>query len=272
MIRIEDNFEDVLGKAMTGQGLSRGDLAARAGLETARVESLLQGRMHDESLQAAASVLGLSPQKLLDLAHARWTPETETPEDVCLFNTPFPISGYEEMTVNSYLIWSGSCAAAIDTGANADALLHEVRSRGLNLKALYITHAHRDHIAALDAIRAAHPNTCIYAPEAEPVAGDEVLKPGSKTTLGSLTIEARGTSGHSPGALSYVVENGVAPLVFSGDALFCLSMGKAPPGEYSAALERNRRELLSLPDSTILCPGHGPVSTIGQERLRNPFF
>lgn len=272
MIRIEDDFEDILGKAMNGQGLQVDDLARRAGIETARVKALLEGNIHDAALRAAAEVLNLDPSKLIDRAHERWAPDTPLPEGVSLFNTPFPVPGYEEMTVNSYLVVNGKAAAAFDTGANCDALLREIAHNDLQLEAVFITHAHRDHIAALGAIREAHPGTTILYPKGEPVPGDEILDHGATRTLGDLKIEARETSGHSPGALSYRVEGLDCPVVFSGDALFCLSIGKVPASKYQAALEQNRNELLSLPDATVLCPGHGPISTIGQEKQKNPFF
>lgn len=272
MIRIEDNFEDVLGKAMTGLGLSVGDLAEATGLEPARIESLLDGTIHDDALLAVARPLGLATDKLLDMAHRRWRPSVELPANVTLINTAFPVPGYEEMTVNSYLFWSGRSAAAVDTGAKADPLLTQVARRGLELEALYITHTHRDHIAALSAIRAAHPDLTVYCPEGELLPGGVALGPGSRLSLGHLEIEARGTSGHSPGALSYLTKGGETPLAFVGDALFCLSMGKAPKDAYESALKNNRRELLSLPASTLLCPGHGPVTTVAEETARNPFF
>ena len=272
MIRIEDNFEDVLGKAMHGQGICTADLAERSGVEVSRIESLLKGDLHDDALLAVAPPLRLSPHKLLDMAHQRWEPAVELPAHVSLFNTPFPVAGYEEMTVNSYLIRSGTSAAAIDTGADATALLDEITRCGLRLEALYITHNHRDHIAALETLHSAHPEATIYSPESEPLHRAVALRHGNASTCGELRIEARETSGHSPGALSYIVRGGDRPIAFVGDALFCLSMGKAPQEAYAGALEGNRRELLSLPESTILCPGHGPATTVGDEKERNPFF
>lgn len=272
MIRIEDNFEDVLGKAMRGLGIRVADLAESTGIEAHRIESLLKGEIHDDALLAVAPRLGLSPDKLLGMAHQRWAPDIELPGHVSLFNTPFPVPGYEEMTVNSYLIRSGTSAAVIDTGANADALLDEIARSGLRLDAFYITHTHRDHIAALSAIRSVHLGATVYCPKGEPLPDAVKLCSDAAMTCGELSIEARETSGHSPGALSYIVTGGDAPVAFVGDALFCLSMGKAPQEAYARALEHNRCELLSLPDNTILCPGHGPVTTVGDEKKRNPFF
>jgi glyoxylase-like metal-dependent hydrolase (beta-lactamase superfamily II) len=272
MIRIEDNFEDVLSKSMSGLGISLEALAQSTGTEPSVIESLLQGELDEAALLAVASPLGLSPKKLLDMAQRRWMPQVQLPENIQLINTPFPVPGYEEMTVNSYLIWSGKTAIAIDTGADAAPLLKAVTEQGLQLEALYITHTHRDHIAALDPIRAAHPGIAVYSPTGEALPNTVALHPGATLNCGDLSLQTRETSGHSPGALSYILSGAENPVAFVGDALFCLSMGKAPRAAYAQALENNRRELLSLPDDTRLCPGHGPVTTVADEKARNPFF
>lgn len=271
MIQIEDHFEDVLGKAISGLGLSVAALAETTGIETRCIDSLLQGEIHDGALRTLAQSLGLSPDKLVNMAHQRWQPSVELPDGIALFNTPFPVPGYEEMTVNSYLISSGQLAAAVDTGANAAALLAEVEQRGLRLQSLFITHTHHDHIASLSEIRTAHPETTLYCPEGEPLAGAVPLCATARLACGRLEIEARLTSGHSPGALSYIVTGGETPIAFVGDAIFCLSMGQAP-NAYQQALHNNRSQLLNLPGTTILCPGHGPITTVADERAHNPFF
>jgi glyoxylase-like metal-dependent hydrolase (beta-lactamase superfamily II) len=272
MIPIEDNFEDVLGKAMSGLGISLEALAQRSGAKPAVIKSLLKGEFDEDALLAVAPPLGLSPEKLLNMAQQRWAPQIQPPGNIRLINTPSPVPGYEEMTVNSYLVWSGTTAAAIDTGADAQPLLKAVAEHKLQLEALYITHTHHDHIAALDAIRAAHPSVKVYSPADEALPKTDTLCKGAIVRCGELSLEARDTSGHSPGALSYILDGAESPVAFVGDALFCLSMGKAPNAAYAQALENNRRELLSLADDTRLCPGHGPVTTVADEKARNPFF
>jgi glyoxylase-like metal-dependent hydrolase (beta-lactamase superfamily II) len=273
-IRIEDGFEDVIGKALSGLGMTVAALADQARVEVAQVEALLNGVINDVAIRAVAPALGLSGACLLDLAHQRWRPAVALPEWGALFNTPFPVPGYQEMTVNSFLFWSGSEAVAVDTGARVDALCAEISQRGLQLRSLLITHTHRDHIAVLDTIRAAYPEITVYCPEGEPLPNAVSLQEGARLRCGALQIESRETSGHSPGALSYVVTGGATTVAFVGDSLFCLSMGKAAHagGAYARALENNRTKLLSLPGSTVLCPGHGPMTSVGEERARNPFF
>lgn len=270
-IRIEDDFEDVIGKAMAGLKLSSADLAKKSGLERATVDSLLAGQLSVAGLRAVAPHLGLSADALENLAEHAWYPGTELPDWVALFNTPFPVPGYAEMTVNSYLFWSGSEAIAVDTGADAGPLLAELERRSLQLNALLLTHTHRDHIAALDAVRRAYTDLPVYCPQGEAIADTVLLEEGAKLSCGCLKIETRLTAGHSPGALSYLVSGEVERVAFVGDALFCLSMGKAP-NAYEQALTHNRQKLLSLSEETRLCPGHGPVTTVRNELRRNPFF
>ena len=271
MIPVVDQFEDVLEKAISGLGLKIEDLAGTTGIQYEHIEALLQGEVDELSLRALAPLLGLSADKLINMAHSKWQPNIKIPERVNLFNTPYLVPGYETMTVNSYLIWSGQIAAAFDTGANAHDLLTKVEQRGLRLESLFITHTHRDHVAALSKIRDAHPKCILYCPNKELLPGAFALSAGDDLNCGNLQIKALQTSGHSPGALSYIVTDGELKIAFVGDAIFCLSMGKAPIA-YQEALKNNRSHLLSLPETTILCPGHGPVTSVADEKAHNPFF
>ncbi len=271
MIRVENHFEDVLEKAISGLGLKIEDLAKTSGIQYKRIEALLQGEVDELPLRALAPLLGLSANKLVNMAHNKRQPNIKLPERVALFNTPFPVPEYETMTVNSYLIWSGQIAAAFDTGANAYNLLTEIEQRGLKLESLFITHTHLDHIAALSQIRDAHPKCILYCPKKELLPGAFTLNAGDCLNCGDLQIKALQTSGHSPGALSYIVTDGELKTAFVGDAIFCLSMGKAPIA-YQEALKNNRNHILSLPETTILCPGHGPVTSVAYEKTNNPFF
>lgn len=271
MIGVVDHFEDVLEKAISGLGLGIEGLASTTGIQRTRIDALLQGEVDELSLRALAPILGLSADKLINMAYSKWLPNIKIPERVAIFNTPFPVPGYETMTVNSYLIWSGQIAAAFDTGANAHNLLTEVEQRGLKLESLFITHTHLDHVAALSQIRDAHPKCILYCPKKELLPGAFALSASDCLNCGDLQIKALQTSGHSPGALSYVVTDGESKTAFVGDAIFCLSMGKAPIA-YQEALKNNRNHLLSLPETTILCPGHGPVTSVADEKTHNPFF
>ena len=82
----------------------------------------------------------------------------------------------------------------------------------------------------------------------------------------------RATPGHSPGGTTYVVTGIEPPVAVVGDALFAGSMGGVSPQNYPSALEANRANILGLSEDTLLCPGHGPVTTVTLERKHNPFY
>ena len=110
-----------------------------------------------------------------------------------------------------------------------------------------------------------------YTGRLEPVDGARLFEPGHSFACGGLKISSRSTWGHSKGGISYLIEGLEKPLAVVGDAVFAGSMGGGSVS-YADALRTNREELLSLPAETVLCPGHGPLTTVAEERLHNPFF
>ena len=272
-IRIEDDFEDVLMKASTGLGLGKQALAEKAGLPVSAVVALLDGGVNEASLRAVAPVLALDEDALISMANRAWQPESIEIEGLRCYNTPFPVDGYAEMTVNSYLVWSPQTkvAVAFDTGANVDVLLADVKALGLELQALVITHAHRDHIAAYDELLAVIEGGIAFAPTLEPCGEADLLEHGDWLEFDGFEVQARQTNGHSPGGMTYFIDGLEQPIAIVGDSLFCLSQGGAPE-HYAQALENNREQILSLPEATILCPGHGPMTTVANEQAHNPFF
>lgn len=274
-IRIEDNFEDVLMKAATGLGLGKQALADAAGLTHDEVAELLDGTSNEAHLRAVAPVLHLAPDALVAMAQQNWQPDAIEIAGLYSYNTPFPVPGYEEMTVNSFLVKSPARneAIAFDTGANVDAMLAEAKSQGLEIKALFITHTHPDHIAAYDELLAAHTDIVTFAPTLEPYASATPVNHADTFEIAGLHIEARLTNGHSPGGTSYLIKGLERSVAICGDSLFCLSQGGTKTeATYAQALKNNRDQLLSLPDETVLCPGHGPCTTVGEEKSHNPFF
>ena len=88
---------------------------------------------------------------------------------------------------------------------------------------------------------------------------------------GALKIETRQTSGHSAGGITYVISGLPRPVAVVGDAIFAGSMGGGAVS-YTDALRNNRNKIFTLPNEAVLCPGHGPLTTVGEEKLHNPFF
>jgi glyoxylase-like metal-dependent hydrolase (beta-lactamase superfamily II) len=274
LIPLEDNFEDVLMKAATGLGLGKSKLAEATGLPVKAVTALLRGRFDSLALRKVASALQLNELALEALARGESVPAPIELEGLHLFNSSFPIPGYAEMTVNSFLVAcpQGEKVIAFDTGTDGEALLETIKAGGRELEAIFLTHTHRDHVAAVPALQAAHPKAKLYGPRSEPFAGAFGVSEGDCFESDRLKIEARLTKGHSKGGISYLVHGLAEPLAFVGDALFAGSQGGVPEAHYAAALEINRRQILSLPPETILCSGHGPLTTEAHEVEWNPFY
>jgi glyoxylase-like metal-dependent hydrolase (beta-lactamase superfamily II) len=111
----------------------------------------------------------------------------------------------------------------------------------------------------------------IHVNAAESLQGAAPFEPGVTFALGRLQIETRDTSGHSPGGTTYHVHGLDRPLAVVGDALFAGSVGGIKSG-YADALKRIAENILSAQDGTVIAPGHGPLTTVAQEKAANPFF
>ena len=110
-----------------------------------------------------------------------------------------------------------------------------------------------------------------FVSEREPTEGAEPFAHGREFAIGALTVQTRRTSGHSRGGVTYVVTGLARGLAVVGDAVFAGSMGGGLVS-YDEALKTNRASIFSLPDDTVICPGHGPLTTVGEEKIHNPFF
>lgn len=257
MIPLEDTFADILGKACRGLGV-----------EPAGMEGLLSGVWNATDAEAACRKLGLNFPALRALADKTWQPAPVVlPEGLAGFNTVFG-----DMTVNAYLVWDVSTrkAAAFDTGADASPLLQKLEIENLKLETLFLTHTHGDHVYDFD--RLVEKTGCrAYAPAAEPFQGANLFDPGMTFQVGRLNIESCATTGHSPGGTSYAIHGLHAPVMIVGDALFAGSAGGIK-ADYAGSLRMVREQILSRQNNTILCPGHGPMTTVGEEKTHNPFF
>lgn len=268
-IPIEDFYEDIIGKAMRGLHISESELARRTGVPADIIARLCRGEFCDEpALRKIAPELGLDPGAITASAARIWHPRKVELDGLAIFNTP-----YRDMRVNAYLIWDpdSSVAAVFDTGNDATPILAEIRKRGLRLEAIFLTHTHNDHIADLDRLMTAAPDAVLRANRDESWPGATVFDEGKTIPLGGLAIETRTTSGHSVGGTTYVITGLERPVAVVGDALFAGSMGGGIVS-YPEALENNRSKIMTLPDNTVLCPGHGPMTTVGEEKRHNPFF
>ncbi|MGH7522516.1 MAG: MBL fold metallo-hydrolase [Gemmatimonadales bacterium] len=193
---------------------------------------------------------------------------------------------------NCYLVVdeeAGACAI-VDPGEEAGLILHKVKDTGAQPVAIWLTHAHLDHVLGVPKVAQEtgvsvwlHPaDRPLYdtvpeqaawfglaAPQGLP-APDREMVHGEQLQVGDLRFDVRHAPGHSPGSVC-LLGPGVA---FSGDVLFAGSIGRTdlPGGDFETLIASIERELLPLPDDTIVYSGHGPETTIGRERRTNPFL
>ncbi len=269
-IPLEDNFNDVINKAQRGMAISDEDLAKRAEVSLEDLAAVKAGKPLDAVLRRVARHLRLSPNALETLAHKRWYPTQPVfPRGFAAFNT-----AYEDMTVNSYLIWDtrDRVAAAFDTGASSVGMLDLIHAENLRLRYIFLTHTHPDHVADLPRL-AAETKAEVWASELEPapLEGAKTFKENAHFHIGTLAIKTLLTTGHSPGMTSYFVTGLSWPLAIVGDAIFSSSMGGSAT-HFSEQLRHNQKKLLTLPRDTVFACGHGPITTLTQEREHNPFF
>ena len=272
-IPIEDLCEDILGKSQAGLGLSNRELCEKSGLSIKSLEAVKSGEFNEAALCQLAPHLNLDADSLIASGKKAWYPQPLVLDGLASFNSPYPVPGYSEMTVNAYLIWDVETneAAVFDSGADASDILNKITQHNLSINVILLTHAHGDHIADLNRLKAETGQPPTYINRLEAVRGAESIDEGWEITVGSLNIHAFLTNGHSPGGTTYLITGLKSPVAITGDSLFAGSIGGAS-SHYEVALENNRKKILSLSDDTIICPGHGPMSTVGEEKAHNPFF
>lgn len=266
MIPLEDNFTDIIGKAQRGLGISDSQLAEKANLSTDQVRELRAGKVDDDALKRVASNLNLDASALVESARAAWRPrEQDSIEGLAQFNTR-----YGDMTVNAYLVWDPQSrdAVAFDTGADCREMLQRIDDEKLDLRLILLTHAHPDHIEDLDRLTE-KARAAVFISERESAPGAQPFAEGKHFQVGKLEIETRLTWGHSPGGTTFVVNGLAHPVAIVGDSLFAGSMGGGGIS-YESALKNNREKILTLPDDAIICPGHGPMTTVGEEKNTTP--
>ena len=195
---------------------------------------------------------------------------------------------------NAYVVSpeSDGGALVIDPGLEPDKIVRYLDRRRLSVEAILNTHGHADHIAGNGLLKERFPDACLCIHQADaPMLSDPVLNlsspfgvsltspPADRLLHDRDTIEAAGlrlevihVPGHSPGHVVFLLA-GDPPTVFDGDVLFAGSIGRFdfPGGDHDLLVDGIRRELLTLPPDTQVCPGHGPPTTVDRERRTNPF-
>jgi hydroxyacylglutathione hydrolase len=192
---------------------------------------------------------------------------------------------------NCYVIGDGETGAIVDPGDEAARIALAVERTGLEIGQILVTHAHIDHVGAVGALADEYACPVLMHTEAEPMlqqlptqammmglrfakvpAVDRHIQDGEILEVGSLKLESLYTPGHAPGHLAFYVES--EGLVLAGDTLFAGSVGRTDlfGGDMEVLVRSINERLLTLPDETRVYPGHGPRTTIGDERAYNPFL
>jgi glyoxylase-like metal-dependent hydrolase (beta-lactamase superfamily II) len=201
--------------------------------------------------------------------------------------TPTTVGLFQE---NAYLAVDETTGAAvfIDPGAEGERLLEVLRRSGARLEAIWLTHAHVDHVGGIAAIKREHDVPVLLHPLDEPVYAaaetvarmygipfdpppppDAPLAEGQTVRIGSATFEVLHVPGHAPGHVLFVGD----AVVFGGDLLFAGSIGRTDlPLSDPVAMQESLARAASLPEGLVVHPGHGPSTTIGRELRSNPFL
>ncbi|MEW6234037.1 MAG: MBL fold metallo-hydrolase [Candidatus Omnitrophota bacterium] len=181
-----------------------------------------------------------------------------------------PFFHKEANEANTYIVGCERTGEAILVDAGSDSPQYDafLQQKNARLTGIFLTHHHWDHDGALASIFQRH-DVPVYSFTGSTPKGKAVQE-GAKIPIGRLNARVLQTTGHTPNSISLVVEN---VLVFVGDALFAGSIGgTSNEAAKREEIENIRTKIFILPDETLLCPGHGPLTTVGIEKNANPFF
>ncbi|MGO8701747.1 MAG: MBL fold metallo-hydrolase [Limisphaerales bacterium] len=273
-MNLEDHLGDIIRKGRLASGIAVAVAAQAAGLSVPEFGALEESGNAPSSarLSALATAIGLDGPKLERIARG-WLPAVpalESWREVRQITTTA-----NDMSVHCYLIWDEVLREAVlfDTGWDAAPILQIIEENGLTLRHLFLTHSHEDHIAALGGLRAKFPKAHLHT-NSKSSPPQHRNRPNDFVHLGSLRITNRDTPGHAEDGVTYIVGNfpDDAPHVaLVGDAIFAGSIGRGNQS-WELARQKVREQILTLPPETLLCPGHGPLTTVAQEKAANPFF
>ncbi|YCH31944.1 MBL fold metallo-hydrolase [Erwinia sp. D4-22] len=202
-----------------------------------------------------------------------------------------PVTAFAQ---NCSLIWCSETreAALVDPGGDAELIKQQVEAQNVKISAILLTHGHLDHVGAAAEL-AAYYGVEIIGPqkqdafwlealptqsqmfglaECAPLTPDRWLEEGETVEVGKATLEVLHCPGHTPGHIVFYHRDG--RLLISGDVIFNGGVGRTdfPQGSHQALIDSIKNKLLPLGDNITFIPGHGPISTLGRERISNPFL
>ena len=272
-IELEDEFGDIIGKARLGLRRSLEETAKDAGLPTDLLrdfENYERSPNRDETGKVA-SALQLDGERLWAIASGKWAP-AEEPEDADPDARVIRLMNYVGgWPVFSFLLVckKTNACAIVDTAAHPEQIIETAEREELNPSLILLTHGHADHVEGVDALQKRFKVPVVMGEDMKPprhLGETAHLAEGETVHVGELTVKMMKTPGHSEGCVTFLCGS----LAIIGDVIFSGSIGK-PNRSYEQS-RASAAKLLALPDNTRLYPGHGPSTTVGEEKAHNPFF
>jgi hydroxyacylglutathione hydrolase len=250
---LEDEFSDVVAKALAGLELDASDLARAAGVESCEIEGLLHGEMDGNVVRKIAPHLRIDAEALIGLPS--YLPQPLGIAGITRIELPF-----RQWTVNAWLVEKDGVRLLFDAGYGSRDILGHVDTASLT--AVLITHAHEDHVAGVAALEDSGVKV---------VSEDEALRQGELVFRG-LKLRAVDLSGHKTPSAGYFIEGLEKQVLVTGDAIFAGSMGRCRSRkDFDRAFETIRAALEGADDDCVFLPGHGPATTLVEEKVSNPF-
>jgi glyoxylase-like metal-dependent hydrolase (beta-lactamase superfamily II) len=273
-MNLEDHLGDIIRKGRQAADVALAAVARAAGVSESEFKTLEEtGRISTTvNFSALGQAIGLDGVKLEGIARG-WLP---APPDLALWRELREIStAAGDLAVHCYLVWDEVTreAALFDTGWDAAPVFQLIDENNLTLRHLFITHTHEDHVAALSAVRSKYPRAHLHT-NSRSAPPQHRNRPNDFIHLGSLRITNRDTPGHAEDGITYIIgtwPDDAPHVAIVGDAIFAGSIGRGNQS-WQLARQKVRDQILTLPGPTLLCPGHGPMTTVGEEKAHNPFF
>ncbi len=274
---LEDFFGDIVGKARRGLGLSESSLADATGLSEGDIGLIESYELTpgEGGILALAGALQLDGQKLIGIAKG-WVPaHGNSPHDDLRLSVERTILD-AGMEVNAYALKCKTTGkgAIVDAGGQAERILALAERMRMDVTHVLLTHGHGDHVGALAEVAETTGARVCCCERDFGLLGDlkrlvtDLVDDGWQTGVGRIAIDAVSLPGHTAGGIGYGAEG----VFFSGDALFAGSMGGALGPAYAGQIRAVTDNALSRDEKTRVFPGHGPITTIGEELANNPFF
>ena len=254
---LEDEFGDIIKKARNGLKISLKDLALKTRINENDI-SLMESyklKPSEEQIKNISEVLKLNPGKLVNITLNNWEPkkcklESDSVNIIKIEND------YHGYLVNSYIVVKDKNALLIDTGASSQNAIYKIKELNVKLNGILLTHEHGDHIYGAEEI--SEQLDCEIFRDFD---SDKKLK------INDFNVQVIFTPGHTTKSCSYLI----GKFLFVGDELFAGSVGNSTI-PYEKHLNIIRKNILSLDDDFLILPGHGPVTTVKEEKENNPFF